>query len=635
MNHITIVENILKPITVGELLKQNLDTDEPLYKFFIPSYQRGYRWDQDQVTDLLDDLLEFITTSKNKKDKYCLQPIVVKINDGRYEVLDGQQRLTTIFILLTRLKKNNSDIDLFSLEYDTRPNSAIFLKNIDETPNSDNPDYYYISNAYITINKWLKVARNTRPSIATELFTIIATSVEFIWYEIKSDVNDINHVDAIDVFTRINIGKIPLTNAELVKAVFLSKNNLSLGYASGDFSSTDFSKILTLKQNAIALEWDQMEKVLQDPKVWGFIYSGNTVYETRIDYLLDLRSNKKPGDTNKYSSFKHFYDIVKSIRNDDDEQAKLAQTNTSFIEVEWAKLKEIFDILLEWYHNKTYNHLIGFLIDQKASISTLVNDFKNNDRDKFLIEVKSKIKGLINCPDISVLRYNNGSGDKDKLNKILLLHNVINSLKIDDNNVYFPFEKLKDKLWTLEHIFAQNSEDLKEDDYIDWLSDHVDFFKAITGDEHAANIYNTIISLLARGARKFDKEEFQDCFKKVSGYIQDKIDEIDQANIADEPTSEVEASVAEKEYAWIDDDHSIANLALLDGSINSAIKNSLFDIKRGLILEKDKQGLFVPNETKKVFLKYYTPTPRHLAYWTYNDRKAYITSIRKTLTYLN
>jgi uncharacterized protein with ParB-like and HNH nuclease domain len=88
------MENILEPLPVGRLLQQ--ENDKPKYNFFIPAYQRGYRWDEEQVEDLLNDLLEFITTSKSREEKYCLQPIVVKqLVDGRYEVLDGQQRLTS------------------------------------------------------------------------------------------------------------------------------------------------------------------------------------------------------------------------------------------------------------------------------------------------------------------------------------------------------------------------------------------------------------------------------------------------------------------------------------------------------------------------------------------------------------
>ena len=73
--------------------------------FIVPSYQRGYRWDEINVTDLLDDLLEFMQDGSSGKF-YCLQPLVVKkIGTNQYNVIDGQQRLTTIFIILKYLEK--------------------------------------------------------------------------------------------------------------------------------------------------------------------------------------------------------------------------------------------------------------------------------------------------------------------------------------------------------------------------------------------------------------------------------------------------------------------------------------------------------------------------------------------------
>ena len=69
--------------------------------FFIPAYQRGYRWTARQVTELLDDLLEFYHKEKRTGEFYCLQPIVVRLekDQKRWELVDGQQRITTLFIL--------------------------------------------------------------------------------------------------------------------------------------------------------------------------------------------------------------------------------------------------------------------------------------------------------------------------------------------------------------------------------------------------------------------------------------------------------------------------------------------------------------------------------------------------------
>lgn len=77
-----------------------------MYRFFIPSYQRGYRWTQDQVTDLLCDIDTFSPRETAKDDArtwYCLQPVVVKLRSqetNEYEVIDGQQRITTLFLIV-------------------------------------------------------------------------------------------------------------------------------------------------------------------------------------------------------------------------------------------------------------------------------------------------------------------------------------------------------------------------------------------------------------------------------------------------------------------------------------------------------------------------------------------------------
>lgn len=66
--------------------------------FYVPSYQRGYRWTPIQVTELLTDIWDFHRKpGKIPEEFYCLQPIVVKLNNGEWELIDGQQRLTTIF----------------------------------------------------------------------------------------------------------------------------------------------------------------------------------------------------------------------------------------------------------------------------------------------------------------------------------------------------------------------------------------------------------------------------------------------------------------------------------------------------------------------------------------------------------
>ena len=370
----SITQNELSPITVGSLLKQK--DNKPIYNFYIPSYQRGYRWNIDQIEDLLQDLYDFIF-SPNTEYKYCLQPIVVKkMKDGRYEVLDGQQRLTTIYIIINCLKKYLPELKSFSLTYDTREHSEKFLKKIQTNIDDSNPDYFYISQAYIIIDNWIKEKKEQHASIASKFEIAFDDSIEFIWYEI------IEKTDAIDVFTRINIGKIPLTNSELVKSVFLSKNNLRIGFEKRD------ETVLYQIQNRIANEWDLLERKLRDDKYWLFIKKGNDTYDTRVDYILELLFDMKISN-NHYATFRHFYESIRQNKTNLLLIENLRKENLSLIEYEWQKIRDLVDILDEWYENHFYYHFIGYLIGVGENLKDWILYYKNLDREEFNKKIRN------------------------------------------------------------------------------------------------------------------------------------------------------------------------------------------------------------------------------------------------------
>lgn len=607
-------ENILKPRLIGELTlpKNN-------YRFYIPSYQRGYRWGEEEVLALLNDFFEVL---EKDTESYCLQPIVVKqVEDGRYEVLDGQQRLTTLFILLSYIKKDYKNVNLFSLEYETRTNSADFLNKISSIINDDNPDYYYISLAYNTISEWFEEKDRNYNDLRLEFYRFLIKKVEIIWYQIKDNTNP------IDVFTRINIGKIPLTNSELVKAVFLSKENLEIGEAEQDQKIKE--TILNNKQSTIAFEWDAMEKQLQDKKFWNFIYKGSDdVYQTRIDYILDLATDSLNSSKDSLESFNKYYTKVREIRDNEEEIARLNQLNLSFIEDEWGKLKVYFDILLEWYHDKWYNHIIGFLISRNENVLSLLHDYMRLNKVDFKKIVIERVGTYCLMNELSNLSYSNGS-DKKKIESILILHNVVSALLQPDTAIQFPFESFN-RQWSLEHINAQNSEELKESDMPNWLEDHLFYLREeIKNDDQELAIIVQKIQDLQNKEGKIDNsvyiEEFRMIFEKVTDYIDKK----------NEVIREEEQDESEEKNFWRNDDDSIANLTLLDVGSNAYLSNSLFGVKRNKIKKLDMNMSFIPNETRKVFFKYFTDSSKHNSYWTEEDRKAYVEDIQSKLNNLD
>jgi uncharacterized protein with ParB-like and HNH nuclease domain len=250
--------------------------------FYIPDYQRGYRWEREQVEMLLNDIWE------NGDKNYCLQPVVVKkLDDERFELIDGQQRLTTIYLITKYLRQLIPFAEVkFSLEYQTRPDSKDFLESLNVKRVSEKIDFFHIYQAYETIDAWFNNGAADKNLKAINLYKLFGERVKFIWYEVESNAS------SIDLFTRLNIGKIPLTNAELVKALFLS---------------LDAKGMTEEKQIEIATFWNQMEQELHVPEFWAFITNEPaSKYPTRIELLFDMIAEKAPGEKDRFYTFLQF-----------------------------------------------------------------------------------------------------------------------------------------------------------------------------------------------------------------------------------------------------------------------------------------------------------------------------------------
>ncbi|POS02115.1 uncharacterized protein DUF262 [Flavobacterium croceum DSM 17960] len=568
--------------------------------YFIPSYQRGYRWENKQVLELLEDIYEVYTT---KQESYCLQPIVVsEIEPNRFEIIDGQQRLTTIYILLTRLKRYTDE--KFQLDFQVRTNCIEFFKNLDEgTLDYSNPDFAHISNAYFLINKWFEDKKNLRvdSNIELNMFQTLLEKVEVIWY----DVEEHNREELIKIFTRLNSGKIALTNAELIKALFLSKANF------GNKNHDTYTSQLDISN-----KWNQIEYALQDDDFWNFIIPSQNNLETRIDYIFKLIVQNKEYTVKEESDvFRYYYPLyVKSL------QTKLFD----FVSSNWGDVELYFTIIQDWYTNHSYYHLIGLLIWDGEDVLSLIKKYQESTKKDFLAELFESVKDRFCGFNLETLDY---KSNYRNVERILVFFNVMEAYR--SKNTRFPFKqlKLREIKWSLEHIHPQNAPEIKQHEYLQWLEDHLTIIKHLNIANEHDGLIREIEGIILKIKETKNIKDFKIQFEELSASI---------LNILTYNENNTKSCGEKSKIAFdkLGEEHHLSNMALLDTRRNSSLGNSAFSVKRKAIIDFELDGVFVPIATRNSFLKYYSDYPKHLDYWTLEDRDDYVSKIQEQINYV-
>ena len=569
----------LKPIS--ELLGES---------FYIPAYQRGYRWTEQQVVDLLEDVMAFQGGDENRSREgfYCLQPVVVKQRDSltAWEVVDGQQRLTTLYLIIQYFNLRMVEEErypLYSVDYETRIGTKAYLEDPQEETASENIDFHFIYLAYAAIKEWFKDKR----SQIRDFEGALLNRVKVIWYELP--VGD----SAIDAFTRLNVGKIPLTNAELVRALFLRSKNFPQLTAN-------------LEQLRIAQDWDLMEKALQNDDFWYFL-TETTDLPNRIEFIFDLITKAARRETKSIAddlrSFHHFNSLLSSD-----------ETNPDRL---WIEVKSHFYTLDEWYRDQELFHLIGYQINEGDSVIELLKLSRAHSKSAFLRALKDRIAARLLGDKIPVgqgseklrstideflgnLEYGVHS---NRIKSVLLLFNIASIIANKRSIVRFRFDYFKKEKWDIEHIRAVTEQRPTANiDKKPWLEVVCKYFEMIGG---SANLREKAAEMLSAGTYTTD-ENFEALYVEILKHFEE-----------DEST-EVE--------------NGIGNLALLDSGTNRGYKNAVFPIKRDQILQRDRAGTFVPLCTRNAFLKAYSKKVDKMLFWGEDDQDSYRTAMAETLT---
>ena len=625
---------------------------------FIPSYQRGYRWTAKQVTDLLKDLFSYANNGKhdlnivNDGDYYCLQPIVAReINDSEerkdlaesysipadkriWEIIDGQQRLTTTYILyLYLMKKKNITVDslkldskeLYNLIYATRKGSSTYLKNLDSTPSNsnDNIDFYHMQMAYDTIDNWIfskekfdginanvlcsRYQQDPIPSTAIGILWDLLNrkrgykspygTVQFLWYEIDGGK------DVIQEFRETNMNQIHLTNAELIKALFLKT----------------LPKVSVQELLERANLWESIENTLQDNTFWSFLIKRGFDLPNRIDLLFRLSYQIEC--LKKLEIEKTLKEGKKAILSDEEIKGELANCKNYLVEKdflfnhfnnkfdglegdklsnkindEWQKILTIFHTLEDWYHDVICYNLIGMLSQFDSSeLAVYYYKFISMDENDSREEFKKYLNKKLKIPFKKIKYDKDGQlilsyGNPLVFNLLLLLNvNHLNKQAEGANGVdkhgyiyKFPFDVLQHD-WDIEHIDSFTTNQLKDDKV---------------------------------------KEKWIEVAKTDLGIVDEKLSQSIKQKNWDKAISLLKSLAKEPE---ISDDakNNISNLTLLDAETNRSYGNSLFVTKRKVIINRMKSGQYVPVTTSFVFMKLFDDSGVSRSIWGEDDMKKY------------
>ncbi|MEI7729717.1 MAG: DUF262 domain-containing protein [Verrucomicrobiota bacterium] len=565
--------------TVPLKLRSVADLVEKNEVFFIPNYQRGYRWDADQVEALLNDLAKF-EANKGSSEYYCLQPLVVVKRDKDWEVVDGQQRLTTIFLILRQL--NNPSFQIHYARHPERENGLSELLQPDsaagQIPDFVSPDLYFLEKADEAIQKWFEEPKHKHCQLPS-LTDPNQACAKFIWHEIEE--KDANHA-----FTRLNAGKIKLRDSELIRALFLG---------TGVLDQDD--------RHLIALRWDQIERRLQDPEFWSFL-SGRGSTDNRIELLFEWIARQRT-EQNKWTVDKdrQIFDLIFDVLKDSRERKKL-----------WQEVDELFGTLEEWFEDNRLFHMIGFLVEVDKNgemIPILLKESLELKKTEFTRLIKKKIRKHVLGENTSRdklegylkdLKYDEPNA---RIKELLLCLNLATLNADIAGTVRFSFQAYKKDSWDIEHIRATASREPEKPDELRFALASIN---AYWDPPPPAN--KTLLEDLVKVRKALnEKSDDRDHLYKLYCSLRDQMEGMRGLGAS----------------------NGLMNLTLLDAGTNRGYGNSPFAVKRAWVLGLNQQTKYLLPCTRSVFTKSYSKAPDNLLNWTPEDATDYLSEITSTL----
>lgn len=413
--------------------------------FNIPEYQRGYKWTVDNIIQLLEDLKGF---KQNSSDEfYCLQNITItktNINGHScFNVIDGQQRLTTLFILISYIQRNMSNKVLSAesniLRYSIREETDKFLRESILTGDYWNDveykpatkDQYYIAEVAKAVAEWFNINNLEERTILDHL---------------KLIVNKVESGEEETVFASLNGGKVDLDGADLVRAILITRAakqkypSLISEKTLHQIANDDINLNINIKVSSLGkinefrvklgIELDMMNNWWSDRKVRSYF---EQLLPNRISQNKSFKYSEYPIDLLYYAFFEAYKDKLATHGNTDldlrifengiDKDGEGGNDHLEF----YKEVKEFHLTLVDWYNDDEIYNLLGYLMynykSASVSFAMLWNEWKLTESKS---DFKSKLKRIIR--EQLALAFARSDDSTDIADKLILLRKSITNI---------------------------------------------------------------------------------------------------------------------------------------------------------------------------------------------------------------
>ena len=458
----------VKTLTISDLFN-----DENKCKYIIPIYQRNYAWGDDEISSLLQDIKNACEQNQEQDKNYYIGSLVVYRRDnGDFEVIDGQQRLTTLTLIMHHLGK----LSFRNVSFEHRDESEQALSNLNSEKLPSN-----FSQALKTIKKVIDEWGNNKD----EIVEFLLDKVEIIRTEVPEGT-DLNHY-----FEIINTRGEQLEKHEVLKARLMKK------------LSEDIEKSLFAKM------WDACSDMSRYA-VMGF--------EPKIRELIF--GNKWSG---KPKCFIEIIDDIKEYNKEIERQNQEENKKLSIINMqEDLDSKKILD-LIDGGKNRGFNE--NDSVDKYDGRFTPVIDFPNFLMHVLRICLEEYDDGRFQNIPLDEKTLLNDFGDQWNKEKVIKFIDVLLSCRylFDKYVIKSSTLRSEDEHWSLWNIVKGSSNNY-------YYKNTFDSDKSESNDTEANEQTKDAIMLLSMFHVSNPSRIYKNWLYAVLRWLFDKKDDIEQSD---------------------------------------------------------------------------------------------------------